>query len=459
MKNMTITAIADAVGGKAYNAEKIEGITAKGVVIDSRQVEEGYIFIAVKGERVDGHSFIDSVYDAGALAVISEKELTDTDKPYVLVESSTEALKDMAAYYRRNLDVKVVGITGSVGKTSTKEFIASVLSEKYNVLKTEGNFNNEIGLPLTILKIRDEHQIAVIEMGISHFGDMKPLGIVAKPDICVITNIGCCHLENLIDRDGVLKEKTSVFDYASEDAEYVLNLDDDKLATISQVNGKKPVFISFDNNEATVTVASVKRSGIEGTDCVINVNGENIDVNIPLPGRYMVLNALMACAVGRLCQVSTSHMKTGIEKIQPVGGRVNIIKSNGFTIIDDCYNANPVSMKASIDVLKYATGRKAAILGDMFELGKNEAELHGSIGEHLADTDVDLLITIGKLSVNIDKYAKNGGFKGIIVHYDELSEFQSAYKKYLQDGDTILVKASHGMHLENIIKLLTDNAQ
>lgn len=457
MKNMTITAIAEAVGGKVYNGEGLEDITANGVVIDSRQVEAGYIFIAVKGERVDGHSFIDSVFEKGALAVVSEHELPGETRPYILVSSSTEALKSMAAYYRRNLDIKIVGITGSVGKTSTKEFIASVLSEKYSVLKTEGNFNNEIGLPLTILRIRDDHQIAVIEMGISHFGDMEPLGIVAKPDICVITNIGCCHLENLIDRDGVFKEKTAMFDYSSEDGEYVLNLDDDKLATVEQVKGKKPVFISFDNRKAAVTVSSVKNSGIEGTECTICIGGENIDVNIPLPGRHMVLNALMACAVGGLCQVTPSQMRAGIEKIQPVGGRVNIIKSNGLTIIDDCYNANPVSMKASIDVLKYASGRKVAILGDMFELGKNEAELHGCIGEHIGKTDIEVLITIGYLSKNIDDYAKENGFKGQIIHFNELNDFQDKCKGYLQEGDTVLVKASHGMHLENIIKLLTEN--
>lgn len=459
MKNMTITAIADAVGGKAYNTTNIENVTAKGVVIDSRQVEAGYIFIAIEGERVDGHTFIDSVFEKGALAVVSEKELPHTDKPYILVKSSTEALKDMAAYYRRSLDVKVIGITGSVGKTSTKEFIASVLSEKYSVLKTEGNFNNEIGLPLTILRIREEHQVAVIEMGISHFGDMKPLGIVAKPNICVITNIGYCHLEHLIDRDGVLKEKSSMFDYAAEDAQYVLNLDDDKLATINQVKDKKPVFISFDNKNAAVNVTEVESSGIEGTSCHINVKGEDIKLNIPLPGRHMVLNALTACAVGALCNITADEMKKAIERIQPVGGRVNIIKENGYTIIDDCYNANPVSMKASIDVLTYATGRKVAILGDMFELGVNEAELHGSIGEHIAGTEVDLLMTIGELSKNIDEYARKYAFKGEIVHFNELSEFLEAYESYLQKGDTILVKASHGMHLEKIINALTNHEQ
>ena len=455
MKNMTLQAIADAVGGKLYNGKDYENITTKGVVIDSRQVEKDFLFIAIKGERVDGHDFVNAVFEKGALAVVSEKEL-EINKPYILVDSSTEALKDMAKFYRDNLDVKVIGISGSVGKTSTKEFIAAALSEKYSVLKTEGNFNNEIGLPLTILKIRDHHEIAVIEMGISHFGDMKPLGIIANPDVCVITNIGYCHLEHLKDRDGVLKEKTSMFDYAKENAEYVLNLDDDKLATIKDVKGKEPVFISYNDSTAYAFVEETIESGIEGTKCIINVNGSKESFNIPLPGKHMVLNALTACAIASLCDVDITDMKKGIEKLEPVGGRVNIIKTDRFTLIDDCYNANPVSMKASIDVLTYANTRKVAILGDMFELGVKENELHGSIGTHLADKNIDMLVSIGELSKNIDKYALESGYKGEIIHFDTLDEFISGYSNILNDGDTVLVKASHGMHLEKIIKLLTE---
>lgn len=454
MKNMTLQAIAKAVGGKLYNDNGLELDTIKGVVIDSRQVLDGYLFIAIKGERVDGHDFVDDVFNKGAMAVVSEKELA-IDKPYILVKSSTEALKDMAKFYRDSLDIKLIGITGSVGKTSTKEFVAAVLSEKYSVLKTEGNFNNEIGLPLTILKIRDYHEIAVIEMGISHFGDMKPLGIIANPDICVITNIGYCHLEHLIDRDGVLKEKTSMFDYAKDNAEYVLNLDDDKLATINEVQGKTPIFISFNDKNAYTYVDRILESGIEGTKCIINVNGENIEVNVPLPGKHMVLNALTACAIGSLCQVDVLKMREGIEKLEPVGGRVNIIKTDTYTLIDDCYNANPVSMKASIDVLTYADSRKVAILGDMFELGEKEASLHGQIGEHIASTDIDILVTIGKLSSNIDSCAISNGYRGKVMHFNELEEFMNESNNILNKGDTILVKASHGMHLEKIINSLT----
>lgn len=458
MKNMTLEAIAKAIGGKAYNIDKIVAdTTARGVVIDSRQVEEGYIFIAIKGERVDGHSFIEQVFDKGAMAVICENAPKNCHKPYIVVDSSTEALKAMAAYYRDNLSIKFVGITGSVGKTSTKEFIAAVLAEKYCVLKTEGNFNNEIGLPLTILKIRDEHEIAVIEMGISHFGDMKPLGEIAKPDICVITNIGYCHLEYLIDRDGVLKEKTDMFNYANSDAEYVLNGDDDKLITVSKVKGKEPLFISVSDKDKQIHVKNIKKSGIEGSVCDISVYGEEVEISVPLPGMHMVSNALIACAVGKLCGVSLEQMKHGISKLKPVGGRVNIIKSDRYTIIDDCYNANPVSMKASIDVLKYADARKIAILGDMFELGTDEVKLHREVGTYLAkkDMNIDVLVTVGGLAKNIKEEAICTGFSGLTVHYGTLEECLEDIENKLKTNDTILIKASHGMHLEKIINTLT----
>lgn len=459
MKNMTLEAIAEASGGRLYNIEKLldKNMTANGVVIDSRQVQEGYIFIAIKGERVDGHDFIEQVFEKGAMAVICEVAPANCDKPYIVVESSTEALKAIAKYYRENLDIKIIGITGSVGKTSTKEFIAAALSEKFNVLKTEGNFNNEIGLPLTILKIRDEHEIAVIEMGISHFGDMKPLGEIAKPDICVITNIGYCHLEYLIDRDGVLKEKTDMFNYAKGDACFVLNGDDDKLATVTDVKGKVPVFVSLTDKNRYVYLKEMKKSGIDGSLCNISVNGQEMEVKVPLPGMHMVSNTLIACAVGNLCDVSLEQMKKGIEALKPVGGRVNIIKSDKYTIIDDCYNANPVSMKASIDVLKYADTRKVAVLGDMFELGENEIALHGDVGSHLAkkEMNINVLITVGKLARHIQEGGKLAGFSGICIHFDTLDECLDNIENELESEDTILVKASHGMHLEKIINLLT----
>ena len=455
MKSLTLENITRVCGGVYHGSSSLLEKEISSVTTDSRKVEADSLFVPIVGERVDAHKFIPQVMEAGALATLSEKVLEDAPYPYILVESSLQAVKDIAEFYLEELSIPVVGITGSVGKTSTKEFIAAVLSEKYNVLKTEGNFNNEIGLPLTILKIRDEHEIAVIEMGISHFGDMKPLGEIAKPDICVITNIGYCHLEHLIDRDGVLKEKTDMFNYAKDDAQYILNGDDDKLATVTEVRGKTPIFVSIDDGAKPVHIKGILKSGIEGSVCVASVHGEEVELSIPVPGKHMISNALVACAVGKICGVNTEQMKQGIAKIKPVGGRVNIIKSNKYTIIDDCYNANPVSMKASIDVLKYADTRKVAILGDMFELGADEAKLHKGIGEYVAKTGIDMLVTVGNISENIDIGAKEKEFNGTCMHYSTLEECLEDLENTLENNDTILVKASHGMHLEKIINLLT----
>ena len=242
MKNLTFANIAKACEGRYIGDETLLDTTITGAAIDSRQVKEGYLFIPIKGERVDGHKFIPTVFEQGAAIVLSEHELTDPAGPYVIVESTTDAMKKLAAFYRKSLDIKVVGITGSVGKTSTKEMISSVLEQKYSVHKTAGNFNNEIGLPLTIFGIRENHQVAVLEMGISDFGEMHRLSTMSCPDVMVITNIGYCHLEFLGNRDGVLKAKTECFEHMMPDAVAVLNADDDKLATVQTVNGKPAIY-------------------------------------------------------------------------------------------------------------------------------------------------------------------------------------------------------------------------
>ena len=247
MTGMTLKAVAEACGG-VLHGDNGNNARAAGVELDSRKLQTGYIFIATKGERVDGHSFISQAFEKGCLGVVCEKLPEKMAGPCILVEDSFKALQDIAAFYREQLSVKVVGITGSVGKTSTKEVIASTLSQKYRVLKTEGNYNNEVGLPLTVLKIRSEHEVAVLEMGISDFGEMHRLSRIAKPDVCVITNIGQCHLEYLGNRDGILKAKTEMFDFMNPDGVVCLNGDDDKLNTVKDVYGKAPIFFGKGEN-------------------------------------------------------------------------------------------------------------------------------------------------------------------------------------------------------------------
>ena len=457
MKNMTLTQIANACGGTLYLGEHLSEKEITGAVIDSRLIKEGYLFIAAAGERVDGHDFIPSAFEKGALAVVCEQPPKVPSGPYILVDNSFVALKEIAKWYRMQLDIKVVGITGSVGKTSTKEFISSVLEQKYNVLKTVGNFNNEIGLPLTILGIKSEHQIAVLEMGISDFGEMHRLSEIAKPDICVITNIGQCHLENLGSRDGILKAKTEIFDFMNEDGSVCVNGDDDKLITIKEVKGRRPLRFGL-GLENDIYATDIDTHGLFGSTCKIHVKDEVFEAQVPQPGEHMVLNALAATAVGTLLGLNYCEISAGISSVKALGGRSNVLRSEKYTIIDDCYNANPVSMRAAIDLLHMADTRKVAILGDMFELGNTEKELHKGVGTYAATGNVDVLLCVGSLSSNMYEGAlsvKQASSSSLELKYFETrEELIQALPQILQKDDTILVKASHGMGFEHVVKAL-----
>ena len=454
MKNLTVETIVKVCNGTLYGEEWLkEGQKeAAGVVLDSRLLQKDYIFIATKGEKVDGHKFIPSVFEKGALAVICETIPETITGPCILVQDSFKALKQVAMFYRQQLDLKVIGITGSVGKTSTKEFVAGVLSAKYNVWKTQGNFNNEIGLPLTVLQLREEHEIAVLEMGISDFGEMHRLSQIAKPNICVITNIGQCHLENLGTRDGILKAKTEIFDFMKEDGSVCLNGDDDKLSTIQDVKGKKPIFFGR-KKENGIYATSCENLGLSGSKAMIHCKGECFEALIPLPGEHMIQNALAATAVGSLLGLTKEEIQKGIADVEPVGGRSHIIRKEKITIIDDCYNANPVSMKAAIDLLTMANTRTVAILGDMFELGSKECELHKEVGEYAAKKNIDCIICVGNLSKNMYEGAvsvENTVSK--VYHYVDKETLINDFGGLLKEGDSVLVKASHGMHFEELIQ-------
>ena len=454
MKNMTLEHIAQACGGTYIGEECDRKKEIQGAVIDSRLVGEGYLFIPIRGARVDGHDFIPAVFEKGALAVLSEQRLEHPAGPYILVDSTEEAMKKIAAFYRRSLDIKVVGITGSVGKTSTKEVIASVLKEKYRTLKTQGNFNNELGLPLTVFRLRDEDEIAVLEMGISDFGEMTRLAKIARPNTCVITNIGTCHLENLGDRDGVLKAKTEIFKYLQKDGHIVLNGDDDKLCMVKEYEGIKPVFFGMEADK-DVYADEITSRGLKGMTCRIHIGGESFMADIPMPGIHMVYNALAATAVGRIYGLTLEQIRHGIETLEAISGRFHMIETDRFLIVDDCYNANPMSMKASLDVLKDGAGRRVAILGDMGELGENEVQLHAEVGEHAAQCGIDVCICTGPLSVNIAKMARKNP-ELIVIEEPDRDSLLSHLSDYVQTGDTILVKASHFMQFEKVVAALQE---
>ena len=463
MKNITIENLLKVCGGMLHCADSSidRNKEATGVCIDSRLVEKDNLFIATKGERVDGHDYISSAFEKGALAVICEHVPDGIKGPCIVVKDSLLALKEIAEFYRNGLKIKVVGITGSVGKTSTKEFIASVLEEKYRVLKTEGNFNNEIGLPLTICKIREEHEVAVLEMGISNFGEMTRLAKMARPDVAVITNIGQCHLENLKDRNGVLSAKTEIFKYLQEDGVACLFADDDKLITVREVNGKAPVFFGS-SKEMKVHPLSVTTNGLLGSDCTIACGDKVFIVHIPLPGIHRLYNTLAAVAVGDILGLSEKEMAAGIEKIKATPGRGNVEKTSHLTILDDCYNANPVSMKAAIDLLMLADTRKVAILGDMFELGEEERWMHEGVGKYAVSKEPDAIYCIGSLGRSIydgavSESSKTQDGKSIYIrHFATKEDFLSKADTLLKKDDAVLVKASHGMHFEEIVEKLKE---
>lgn len=458
MKNMTLENIAKACGGVYCGSDADRKKEIGDITTDSRQAKAGSLFVAIKGERVDAHRFIPAVYEQGALCVLCEDAPEQPKGAYIQVESALQAVKDIAEFYRQQLDIKVIGITGSVGKTSTKEIIASVLSEKFQVLKTLGNFNNELGLPLTVFRLREGDEAAVLEMGINHFGEMHRLSKVARPDLCVITNIGQCHLEFLGDRDGVLRAKSEIFDFIAPDGKIILNGDDDKLATLQEVKGIRPVFFGNESGRE-IYATDIRSAGIRGVWCNIHVGDETFEVRIPIPGYHMVLNALAATAVGRSLGMTNEEIRRGIEKLEALNGRFHIIEKNGITVVDDCYNANPVSMKASLKVLNDAEPRKVAILGDMGELGENEQQMHAEIGTYLGSLDIQAVICIGTLAGRIAEAARKAKPQMQVLTADSVESAIAHLPEWIREGDTVLVKASHFMHFEQIVDAFTKNKE
>lgn len=454
MKNLTLENITKACQGTYHGNESLFCQEVEGVVIDSRKVKPGYLFVAIDGVKVNAHKFIPDTVKAGALCVVSHEDLGETDFPYILVESTGQALLDIAKLYRDSFDIKVVGITGSAGKTSTKEMIASVVSQKYSVHKTLGNFNNEWGLPITIFGLEEGHQVAILEMGVNHFGEMRRLSSVASPDICVITNIGVAHLEFFKTREGIFREKTQMIQDMKNGGTIILNGDDDLLSKTAPIKGVSPIFFGM-GDENTFRADHMRPLGLKGTACTIYLpDGVSFDCIVPLPGIHMVSNALAGTAVGHALGLTPEEIKAGIEGLPSIPGRNNIIKTDRLMILDDCYNANPVSMKASIDVLDMAIGRKVAILGDMGELGDNTGELHREVGAYAAEKGIDLVCGIGTISKELVDGAMQGTGATKGAWFETKSDFLDAMGALVKEGDNVLVKASHGMEFTKIVDAL-----
>ena len=447
MKNFTLSEIASACAGRLVATDEQSKLCITSVERDSRQIKPGSLFLAIKGERVDGHEYIETCHQNGAICALCEKPPKTDDMAYILVDSTLEAVKKIAKAYREKFDIPIVGVSGSVGKTSTKEMLCAVLSQKFKTHKTQGNLNNELGVPLTLLSMPEDAEAAVIEMGISDFGEMHRLSMMVQPTICVLTVIGSCHLEKLGDRDGVLKAKTEMFDFARENAEFILNGDDDKLSTITEVNGKKPIFFGLGEGN-DYRAENIVNNAEGGINCELCFENKRLNVTIPAIGSYMASNALAAVAAGRLLGMNDGELARGVEAYKTVGGRANVINTGKIRIIDDCYNANPTSVKASLETLVNFKGRTVAVIGDMKELGTDELALHFDTGAYAKQIGVDVVLSAGPLAKELARGADGKWF-------ETKEELISALPGIIKDGDTVLVKASHSMQFEKIVEFLS----
>lgn len=451
MKSLTIREILNSCCGEFVGSKEQLDTQVTSIVTDSRKIKQGTAFVAIKGERADGHKFVADTYKKGAVCAIVEDDV-DCEIPQIRVKSTLQAVKDIAEYYRSLFKIPFIGVTGSVGKTSTKEMLASVLKEKFKVHKTQGNFNNELGVPLTLFAMEEDAQVAIIEMGISDFGEMTRLSKIVKPNICVITNIGCCHLEFLGDRDGVLKAKTEMFTHMDKEGKIFLCGDDDKLRTVKEYSGITPTFYGTgSDNEYYGEI--LENNTEKGIKCKIHYEGKSLDVTVPAIGNHMVANAMSAVAVGKALGMTDEEIIRGIESYTTIAGRNNVINVKGYTVIDDCYNSNPTSTKASIDtIMNFKNPRKVCILGDMKELGKNEVAFHREVGEYVERSKVDVLITVGDLAKEMQSRLTNT--KG--YHFDDNKTLIEKLPEILKTGDAIVIKASHSMHFEEILKAVTE---
>lgn len=441
---MTFKTAAAAVGG--YTNYDGEFTT---VFSDSRDIKAGGIFIALKGPNFDGHDFVSSLKGTGAVGAIV-KNTFKTDFPAIYVEDTHEAMRKLAAYYRNQFDIPVIGVTGSVGKTTTKEMIYYAISTKYNTLKNVGNLNNTIGLPSTLFNLNENYEAAVLEMATSIHGEMKILTEILRPTIGVITAIGTAHIETLGSREGILKEKLEITKGMKPGSPLVINIDNDILQNVDLPDYKVVTF-GIANKTADVHAVSMEAAA-DSTTFVVNAFGKTAEVFVPAAGYHNVYNALTAIAVSHLLGVDLADSIKGIANYVPAGMRQKVVKKDGITRIIDCYNSSPEACSAALTVLRGMQGeRKIAVLGDMLELGSFSAQSHADVGYYAASNEVDLLFTYGEEALGFAQAAKRGGVPDVRSFKDSDS-LSKAIKKEIREGDVLLFKASRGMKMETVIE-------
>ncbi|MCR5004365.1 MAG: UDP-N-acetylmuramoyl-tripeptide--D-alanyl-D-alanine ligase [Clostridiales bacterium] len=454
--------LAKAAGGRVI-PERMADAYVRSVEIDSRKIMLGSLFIPIIGERVDGHDFIEKAFSQGATcALIREDHLMahEDQLPYckalIVVQDTEAALEDMAAWYRSCFPIPIVGVTGSVGKTSCKDFVAAALSGGRKVLKTLGNHNNNIGMPLTLFELDETYEAAVTEMGMDHFGEITRLSRTARPKVGIITNIGISHMENLGSREGILKAKLEITDYLDPEGILFLNGDDERLYGLK---GKRPETIEYfgwqEACEGRILAAESLPDGrlyFKGT-----YHGETYETVLHTPARHMAYNIMPAIMSACFLGLTKEEILRGLDSYESADGRMHVLNGAGCTVIDDCYNASPDSMTAALETLAAwpGSGRHFAILGDMFELGAMEEEGHRAVGRVVAEkSGIDVLWTVGTRARWIQEEASRSA--AVCRHFDTVEDLIEALAGEVRTQDVILVKASHGMALERIVRTLTE---
>ncbi len=413
---------------------------------DSRDIDENTLFIALVGERFDAHDFIENVLNKGAKAVIASKSVCD-DPRIILVENTGEALLNIAHGYRKTFNIPFIALTGSVGKTTTKGMVYAVVKRKFDAMKTAGNLNNEIGVPKTLFSLEEHHQAAVIEMGMNHFGEIEVLSNTVEPDIACITNVGSAHIENLGSREGILKAKTEIVSGMKKGSALILNGDNDMLASYTN-DEYKIVRFGVDGENLNIKAENINTDAV-GTTFTAVCGEEKADVFVPSVGVHNVYNALCAICVGLELGYSLKEAAVGVEDYESEGMRQKITKINGITFIEDCYNANLDSMKASLDALKTInTGKAYAVLGDMLELGDFSESAHRQVGEKAALVGCESIFTYGEESRYIVCEAKKNGANA--ERFSDKEKISELLYNCLKEGDTVLFKGSRGMKMEEI---------
>ena len=426
---------------------------------DTRQINEGDTYLGIKGEKFDGNIFWKEALENGAKAVIVQEvdfqseDLSDlNDKIIIKVENTMQALYKIAKYKRSLYNIPVIGITGSVGKTSTKDIIANVVAQKYKTLKTQGNNNNNIGLPFTILKLKDEEAM-VLEMGMNHFGEISLLSNIAKPTVAVITNIGTSHIGNLGSRENILKAKLEILE-GMENLNLVINNDNDMLHNYYEKNPQNINTFGI-QNKSDIMAKDIKLNENSSTfTCVCN--NEELQITVPVGGEHFVLNALCACKIGEILGIENSKIKAGIESFELTNKRMDIkTTENGITIINDSYNASFESMQASLNYLSNLSNpRKIAFLGDMLELGEFSKELHEKVGKVVAKNNIDILICAGENAKYIYNGAVEAGKTENVHHFENKQEAFEFLKSIVKPNDAVIFKASNGMRFFDLVEKL-----